>query len=269
MKANLNHLYRPLFLLGLVLLITNDLYFKYAFPGKITGKLSDFAGLFIFPYFFSVFFVRQAKYIYIATGLFFIYWKLEISQPFIDFISAMTNLRFYRTVDFTDLFALHILPFSYHYYRKETQTSTKPNFAINVILLFICCFSFVATTLPEEQDISLDLTSGKGYILSVSQQEINKEYNDPSHMSTGKDAFRIDALETMVYTDIEVKKYDEKKTLVILKKIDRYTLEKATLFGNDEEKYDAMEKLQLKDFEKYYEDHLTEKYGPVKILQPK
>ena len=42
----------PLFLVGLGILLLNDFYLKYAFSNAFTGKLSDVAGLFIFPFFF-------------------------------------------------------------------------------------------------------------------------------------------------------------------------------------------------------------------------
>lgn len=41
----------PLPLLAVVLTAVNDHYLKYQYPGMITGKLSDFTGLFYFPLF--------------------------------------------------------------------------------------------------------------------------------------------------------------------------------------------------------------------------
>lgn len=41
----------PLPLLAVVLTAVNDHYLKYQFPGILTGKLSDFTGLFYFPLF--------------------------------------------------------------------------------------------------------------------------------------------------------------------------------------------------------------------------
>ena len=38
----------PVFVVSLLLLIANDFYLKYAFPGWLTGKLSDFTGLIVF-----------------------------------------------------------------------------------------------------------------------------------------------------------------------------------------------------------------------------
>lgn len=51
----------PLPLVTVVLTGLNDHYFKYQYPGLITGKLSDFMGLFYFPLFLSalmVLFIR-------------------------------------------------------------------------------------------------------------------------------------------------------------------------------------------------------------------
>jgi hypothetical protein len=45
------YLRHPLVLLSLVLTLLNDQYLKYQYPGFLTGKLSDFAGLFYFPFF--------------------------------------------------------------------------------------------------------------------------------------------------------------------------------------------------------------------------
>lgn|SRR5690606_1228871 len=39
----------PLCLVALLLLIANDRWFKAAYPGLISGKLSDLAGMFFFP----------------------------------------------------------------------------------------------------------------------------------------------------------------------------------------------------------------------------
>ena len=42
-------LLHPVALLALVVLVLNDHFLKAAYPGLITGKLSDFAGLILFP----------------------------------------------------------------------------------------------------------------------------------------------------------------------------------------------------------------------------
>lgn len=43
----------PLYVLSIAVLVLNDLWLKYAWPGLVTGKLSDVAGLFAFAVFWS------------------------------------------------------------------------------------------------------------------------------------------------------------------------------------------------------------------------
>ena len=62
----------PLFIAGLITLLMNDFYLKYAFSNVLTGKLSDFAGLFIFPFFFSAVKPQSKKTIYLATAAVFV-----------------------------------------------------------------------------------------------------------------------------------------------------------------------------------------------------
>ena len=50
---NTNKIGNPVFIISVLILITNDFYLKAAFHNDLTGKLSDFAGLFAFPFLFS------------------------------------------------------------------------------------------------------------------------------------------------------------------------------------------------------------------------
>lgn len=53
MIQKLRFFIHPIPLSAVVLLGLNDHYLKYQYPGFITGKLSDFLGLFYFPLFLS------------------------------------------------------------------------------------------------------------------------------------------------------------------------------------------------------------------------
>lgn len=270
MKPNLSLFTRPLFLLGLILLLTNDFYLKSAFPSMLTGKLSDFAGLFIFPYFFSVFFKDQAKYIYLITGIFFFYWKLEIAQPFITFIASITHLPLYRTVDVTDWIALLILPFSYNYFRKEWRITAKANPVFTTVIVLISCFSFVATSRAEESTplYELNLNSGKEFIVPYSKEEIIKKYPylgyDESNESN--DFFTIKGTAFMLEVVIELKEYDKNNAIIILKKINHFSLDAVSFTENDQKDINRLLKFTVEDFEKIYEEHLIDEYGSVKSL---
>ncbi len=112
MRKHLNLFVSLPFLLGLSLLLFNDFYLKAQFHNAVTGKLSDFAGLFIFPLFFVALCPRLSRFIYIATALFFVFWKSALSQPLIDAWNAIAFFLLWRVVDYTDLSALLALPLS-------------------------------------------------------------------------------------------------------------------------------------------------------------
>lgn len=123
------------FLGALGLLLLNDFFLKAHFHNWLTGKLSDFSGLFFFALFFAAFFPKHVKAIFIATALFFIYWKSSFSNSFIEFINGLSTYRFGRVVDYSDLIALSVLPFGYYLYKRSEnlkQLKLHPVFPIVV-----------------------------------------------------------------------------------------------------------------------------------------
>jgi hypothetical protein len=135
----------PLFLLSLALLLLNDLILKQAFHNWLTGKISDFAGLIVFIIFLTGILPRYKDQIFISIGICFMYWKSSLSDPLISFWSD----HFYsisRTVDFTDLIALVVLPLTYLYQKKaRTKTFIGADYS-SIIIIFISIFAFCATS---------------------------------------------------------------------------------------------------------------------------
>jgi len=144
MPVNLKPITTPTFLVCLFLLVLNDLYLKIAFHNAFTGKLSDICGLFIFPIFWSALFPRRKLRVYILTALFFIYWKSSYSQSFIDLFSLYLY-PIQRTVDYTDLLTLLVLPLSW-YFQSSPQKRSYLNPYIAGLITF---FSFCATSIPR------------------------------------------------------------------------------------------------------------------------
>jgi hypothetical protein len=138
----LDILLSPGFLFGLILLLLNDFVLKPQFHNSLTGKVSDFAGLFIFPMFFAAFVPRFKIPIYLLTALLFVFWKSPFSQPVIDAWNNLAMLRIGRVVDYTDLFALVILPISFFY--KNFHTIIRNKLALSIVLVMIV-FAFSAT----------------------------------------------------------------------------------------------------------------------------
>lgn len=144
MKTNLKILTSPWFIVGLLLLLLNDFLFKKLYGNWITGKLSDFAGMLIFPLFWTALFSKHKKEIFLLSALLFIYWKSPYSQFFITRWNDLGFLRIGRTVDYTDLFALLVLPIGYI---LESRTRYPPRIRLSPIIpLLISVFAFMATS---------------------------------------------------------------------------------------------------------------------------
>ncbi|MCM3873792.1 MAG: hypothetical protein ND895_24150 [Pyrinomonadaceae bacterium] len=160
-QTSFHMLVSPPFLAGLFLLLLNDLILKQQFPNEFTGKLSDFAGLFIFPIFWAAFFPRLKTSLYILTAISFIFWKSVLAQPLIDAVNLLLPLSIGRTVDMTDLAALLVLPVSYLYissgFRDEVKRgvggSKRRRLEIYAVGL-VSVFAFTATSYKDDQSIS-------------------------------------------------------------------------------------------------------------------
>lgn len=141
-RKNLLLLLHPLFLFNLFLLIANDHWWKYAYANALTGKISDFAGVFVMAV-FLVACLRVRKVIAVlATALFFVWWKSPLSEPFI------TASGFTRVVDYTDLLALTILPFIFFIKPYPYSTVTFPVRYFTISIAGISIMAMLATTMP-------------------------------------------------------------------------------------------------------------------------
>ncbi len=149
MKPQRCLLLHPAFVAFLALLLLNDLYLKYAFHNWLTGKLSDFAGLFVFAIFFSVFFPAYKKTVFVFTCLFFLWWKSRFSDSFIYFLNTDLLLPVHRVVDYTDSLALAVLPFAYRVKPIAGTSSFIRPMAVYCIGI-VSFFSFCSTSMPRQ-----------------------------------------------------------------------------------------------------------------------
>lgn len=109
MQRNRAHLLlHPLFLCCLFVLILNDHWWKHAFPGWITGKISDFAGIFMVAVLWRTISHRAIAGCVVIAGS-FLYWKSPLAQPLIEWCNAVLYLPVARVIDYTDLAALLML----------------------------------------------------------------------------------------------------------------------------------------------------------------
>ena len=163
----------PLFLFCLALLILNDWVWKAQFGNELTGKLSDFAGLLVFPLFWTAFFPRFKKPIFFAVFLGFIWWKSPYSQAFIE---GWNNLGFFsvaRVVDYTDLVALLVLPFAYCFPFQKHTLSIPPTVARtgSFAVIILCSFAFMATSVPPKFK-QMEIVYDETYEFDFSKKEL-------------------------------------------------------------------------------------------------
>lgn len=160
---NKNLILNPIFLTGLLVLVVNDHWLKMQYPGVLTGKLSDLAGLLIFPLFLAYIFpwratgLRQHLVMPLLTGLWFIFWKSPESTSLIDWYNTWTPIGITRVVDYTDLVALvMLLPAGYIIHRagKEVRWVGEKGLwgedgRVATLLLIPCALAFMATSPPK------------------------------------------------------------------------------------------------------------------------
>lgn len=172
-----------IFISGLLILILNDHFLKYSLHNAVTGKLSDVAGLLILPLFLQYLFDAPRGLTSILAGAVFVYWKLPISQNVIDLYNRITPFGITRSVDYSDLFALCVLPFSEYVMRHPEKFSLqikKLFFLHPGFLLVISAIAFMATSPPISfyMQPGGDVHIGKSYKLKISKQEALKKLSE-------------------------------------------------------------------------------------------
>jgi hypothetical protein len=164
-----------IFIPGLVLLLLNDHYLKWEFSNWITGKISDFIGLLIFPMFLQFWFPRLSRISILLTGLLFIFWKLPVSEPFITLYNKVAIIPITRTVDYSDFIALSVLPLANHFIKRIDQYkigSIAPAF-LTYLVVIPAAVVFMATEPPVSYYMKPggDIHIGKSYSLKISREE--------------------------------------------------------------------------------------------------
>ena len=138
----------PGFLIGLSILLSNDFIFKEQFHNGFTGKLSDFAGLFVFSLFWIAFFPRRKTFICVATAVLFVFWKSSYSQFLIEGWNHIAFFGVNRTVDYSDLSALLILPLAYFYCKTFAGVCVSRRFIYAIAVVSV--FAFTATQYSQK-----------------------------------------------------------------------------------------------------------------------
>jgi hypothetical protein len=155
-RMSLETLGHPICLFAIGLLILNDHFLKNAIPSVITGKLSDFAGLFFFPFLLMVFVSRLpflenfpfvewiSKFSFVFTAAFFTAVKTTSQVNGVSTIILSHLLRYPISIvlDPTDLIALTALIPAWFLWRRIERT---PHHQTHRRAVIGFCFASLAT----------------------------------------------------------------------------------------------------------------------------
>ena len=145
---NWNQLLSPIFVSSVIVLIINDFFLKIYFPGFITGKLSDFAGLFAFAFFWTAILgSRFGMLIYSLSAILFILWKSPLAIHFIHLWNVWAPYEIGRVEDYWDLTAIILLPFGYRYQKnlKIKEVFSSYRLILRKAIIVISLFAFFAS----------------------------------------------------------------------------------------------------------------------------
>jgi hypothetical protein len=150
---NLGYLWSPGFCFALALLLTNDFILKHLIPGPITGKLSDFAGIFAFSFFGGALAGRYRTAVYVGTALLFVAWKIPIATPAIRTWNQLAPFAVDRVADISDLWALAALPASYWYLDRRSRVPESGGLK-RWAVASLAVFAFVATSYSTHETMN-------------------------------------------------------------------------------------------------------------------
>lgn len=261
MTQNRKH-FRGIFIISIIILIVNDIFLKSYYSNFFTGKLSDVAGLFAFPYFLSLLFPKKVKLNYIGTGILFILWKSEIIQPILVFFQSI-GIGLNRTIDYSDLVTLVILPISFLYWNSNLNDYLTSKINFKPVILSICSFAFIATSLPKahkeinlKSELEITLKAEKQVV--ITKLKLEKVYGSVQDYNY---VFELEKSKSEITSTIKLKKLDNGLITIKLDSILESETRGSLFFGVSKDDTDYLDKLTIRDYEKIFlEKEITKLY---------
>jgi hypothetical protein len=134
----------PGFIAAVLLLLANDHVLKAAFPGIVTGKLSDVSGLFLLGTLAVALAPGRVGAALSIVAAAFVVWKSPLAQPLIDAWDLVGPFPIARVIDLTDLLALLALPLALVYSRSKYRV--LPTAIIRTAMLGLAAAAVIATS---------------------------------------------------------------------------------------------------------------------------
>lgn len=146
----------PLWIFALGVLIFNDHFLKAAWGNALTGKLSDFAGLFLAPVLFAFILGVKTKRGLQLCGLVIgvVFGAINLFPTFATFWDGALSIvyPYATTVDPTDLVALIIIPIGIFWFSSD-KTSPKKDIYFGRMLAFAGIAASLASTNPDDEEL--------------------------------------------------------------------------------------------------------------------
>lgn len=171
-----NQLLHPLFLLCLFLLLLNDFYLKPVFANGLTGKLSDFAGLIIFPVFIACLLPASRKWIALVSGILFLIWKTPLVTPLIEWFNGFMPFAIHRVIDYSDYWALLVLPVAHRMLNEASTPQVYTGWLVRAgrtAIASLAFFGVCATSIaPKIEDPPGTVYIGQSYRMKKRKHEV-------------------------------------------------------------------------------------------------
>lgn len=261
MNQKRKHL-RGIFIISVIILIVNDLFLKGYYSNFLTGKLSDISGLFAFPYFLSLLFPNKVKSNYIATALVFSIWKSELIQPILNYFQSI-GIGLNRTIDYTDVITILILPISYAYWYSDLNDYFLSKINFKPVIFSICVFAFIATSLPKAYKV-IKLKSDLEITLKAQKQEVITKLNLEKTSNGNQDykfVFELEKSKSDITSTIQLKNLENGLISIKLDSILESETKGSLFFGVSKNDLEYLDQLTIRDYEKIFlEKEITKLY---------
>jgi hypothetical protein len=158
------------FLAALAALGINDWFLKDTFHNALTGKISDFAGLFAVTALLANLFPRRRTLVAFGIASGFVFWKLRLSDPIFSLAIKWGGFSMGRVVDPTDLLALMVVPLAAAY---RPRPAFRPTAVMRAFALVAACLLFAGTSQVQHHiDLTTDPAASRRYPSPLSAQAV-------------------------------------------------------------------------------------------------
>ncbi|MEU1727288.1 hypothetical protein [Nonomuraea sp. NPDC005692] len=165
---------------GVILLLLNDHLFKPLWPGLLTGKLSDLAGLVVTPALMALLLGRRADLAAtVLTGLLFTFMKTtetgaDLASQGWSLVAGPSRVL----ADPTDLIALPALALAWWVRQRSAGTDSPRRRIMVTVPLAVLAVTATAASVPPSAALSVDVTESGKIVVGTTGAEQRSRLSD-------------------------------------------------------------------------------------------